>query len=187
MSHDSEAAYASGEIADIIQGKAGLFFGTLTSGGTWTLSAGREGSTVWPLADGLIQAKNSKSTVNDVNIAFEYKRPNEGVHGILTAIGQSLAYIEKGYDASVICIPKGYTSHADPGAHVRNIIDTTAPNAPITVYTYDAPNMASTRPFNQKITCVKDIDLSKTVIYRSTSSKKYQDRLVQYGLMYVKE
>ena len=72
MSHDSEAAYASGEIADIIQGKAGLFFGTLTSGGTWTLSAGREGSTVWPLADGLIQAKNSKSTVNDVNIAFEY-------------------------------------------------------------------------------------------------------------------
>ena len=46
MSHDSEAAYASGEIADIIQGKAGLFFGTLTSGGTWTLSAGREGSTV---------------------------------------------------------------------------------------------------------------------------------------------
>ena len=86
MSHDSEAAYASGEIADIIQGKAGLFFGALTSGGTWTLSAGREGSTVWPLADGLIQAKNSKSTVNDVNIAFEYKRPNEGVHGILQFI-----------------------------------------------------------------------------------------------------
>lgn len=177
MSHDSEAAYASGEIADIIQGKAGLFFGALTSGGTWTLSAGREGSTAWPLADGLIQAKNSKSTVNDVNIAFEYKRPNEGVHGILTAVGQSLAYIEKGYDASVICIPKGYTSHADPGTHVRNIIDTTAPNAPITVYTYDAPNMASTRPFNQKIKCVKDIDLSKTVINRSTSSKKISGQI----------
>ena len=36
MSHDSEAAYASGEIADIIQGKAVRFFGTLKDGGIWT-------------------------------------------------------------------------------------------------------------------------------------------------------
>lgn len=177
MSHDSEAAYASGEIADIIQSKAGLFFGTLTAGGTWKLSAGREGSTVWPLADGLIQATNSKPTVSDVSIAFEYKRPNEGVHGILTAVGQSLAYIEKGYDASVICIPKSYISHADPGTHVKNIIDTSAPDAPISVFVYDTPNMASTRPFNQKLTCVRDIDLSKTVIYRSPSSKKISGKI----------
>lgn len=177
MSHDSEAAYASSEIADIIQGKARSFFGTLTAGGTWSLSAGREGSTAWPLADGLIQAKHSKSTVKDVNIAFEYKRPNEGVHGILTAVGQSFAYIEKGYDASVICIPKSYTSHADPGVHVGNIINTTAPDAPIAVYTYDTPNMASTRPFNQKLTCVRDIDLSKTVIHRSVSSKKVSGQI----------
>ena len=147
MSHDSEAAFASGEIADIIQKKSASFFGTLTAGGIWSLSAGREGSTAWPLADGLIQAVNSKSTVSDVNIAFEYKRPNEGVHGILTAVGQSLAYIEKGYDASVICIPKSYVSHADPGNHVKNMIETTAPEAPITVYVYDTPNMAHTRPF----------------------------------------
>lgn len=39
------------------------------------------------MADGLIQAINSKPAVSDVNIAFEYKRPNEGVHGILTALG----------------------------------------------------------------------------------------------------
>ncbi len=177
MSHDSEAAYASGEIADIIQGKSKTFFGTLTAGGTWTLSAGREGSTAWPLADGLIQAINSKPTVSDVNIAFEYKRPNEGVHGILTAVGQSLAYIEKGYDASVICIPKAYTSHADPGTHVMNIINTTAPNAPITVYTYDTPNMASTRPFNKKLTCVRDIDLSKAVTYKTAKSKKISGQI----------
>lgn len=177
MSHDSEAAYASGEIADIIQSKAGLFFGTLTAGGTWKLSAGREGSTVWPLADGLIQATNSKPTVSDVSIAFEYKRPNEGVHGILTAVGQSLAYIEKGYDASVICIPKSYVSHANPGTHVKNIIETTAPDAPITVYMYDTPDMASTRPFNKKLTCVRDIDLSKTVVHRSISSKKLSGQI----------
>ena len=174
MSHDSEAAYASGEIADIIQGKAVKFFGTLTAGGTWTLSAGREGSTKWPLADGLIQAINSKPAVQKVNIAFEYKRPNEGVHGILTAVGQSLAYLEKGYDASVICIPQVYTSHADPGTHVRNIIETTAPDAPITVYTYDTPNMAHPKPFSKKLTCVRDIDVSKSVfclLYTSPSPR----------------
>ena len=177
MSHDSEAAYASGEIANIIQMKAGSFFGKLTSGGTWSLSAGREGSNVWPLADGIIQAVNSKPTVNNIDIAFEYKRLNEGVHGILTAVGQSLAYIEKGYDASVICIPRNYTSHADPGNHVRNIINTTAPDAPITVYTYDAPDMASTRPFNQKLTCVRDIDLSKTAIYRLSNKKNISGKI----------
>ena len=177
MSHDSEAAYASSEIADIIQGKAVKFFGTLTAGGTWSLSAGREGSTAWPLADGLIQAKNSKLTVQDVNIAFEYKRPNEGVHGILTAVGQSLAYLEKGYDASVICIRKIYTSHANPGVHVKNIIETTAPDAPITVYTYETPNMANTRPFSKKLTCIRDIDLSKSIVYRSSGAKKVSGQI----------
>ena len=177
MSHDSEAAFASGEIADIIQRKSTSFFGTLTAGGIWSLSAGREGSTEWPLADGLIQAVNSKSTVPDVNIAFEYKRPNEGVHGILTAVGQSLAYIEKGYDASVICIPKSYVSHADPGNHVRKMIETTAPNAPITVYVYDTPNMANTRPFMGKINCIRDVDLSKTVVHRKTGAKKLSGQI----------
>lgn len=177
MSHDSEAAYASGEVADIIQRKASIFFGTLTAGGTWSLSAGREGSTAWPLADGLIQAVNSKKAVKDINIAFEYKRPNEGVHGILTAVGQSLAYIEKGYDASVICIPKLYSSHKNPGDHVNNIINTTAPNAPITVYTYDTPNLASTRPFYDKMNCVRDIDLSKTSIHRTAGSKRVSGQI----------
>ena len=172
MSHDSEAAFASGEIADIIQSKANNFFGTLTAGGNWTISAGREGNTNWPLADGLIQAVNSRQTEKPIiNIAFEYKRPNEGVHGILTAVGQSLAYIEKGYDASVICIPKIYTSHSDPGNHVRNIINTTAPESPITVYVYDTPNMAYTRPFKDKIQCIRDIDLSQTQIYRTQGSR----------------
>lgn len=160
MSHDSEASFASGEVADIIQGKASAFFGSLGRGGTWQLSSGREGSSNWPLADGIIQAENTKEGVDDVNIAFEYKRPNEGVHGILTAVGQSLAYLDKGYDASVIVIPKKYSSHSNPGEHVRNIIDTTAPDAPITVYTYDTPNLAAMRPFYGKLECTRDIDLS---------------------------
>jgi hypothetical protein len=178
MSHDSESAFASSEIAEIIQTKASNFFGTFTAGGTWSISAGREGSTRWPLADGLIQAVNSKQTEKQIiNIAFEYKRPNEGVHGILTAVGQSLAYIEKGYDASVICIPSIYTSHSNPGTHVKKIIDTTAPKSPITVYVYDTPNMAQTRPFKDKIQCIRDIDLSTTTVHREPSSGKISSQI----------
>ena len=88
-----------------------------------------------------------------------------------------MAYLEKGYDASVICIPKIYTSHANPGVHVKNIIETTAPDAPITVYTYDTPNMANTRPFSKKLTCIRDIDLSKSIVYRSSGAKKVSGQI----------
>jgi len=163
MSHDTEAAYAYGEIAGDIQSRAASFFGTIGTGGTWSLSAGREGGSSWPLADGIIQAVNSRSTTAtnyDVNIAFEYKRPNEGLHGVLTAIGQAFSYIDKGYDASVICIPNSYSSHKTPGAHAKQVIETNAPDAPIVIYTYDTPNLSAMRPFSGKLTCVRDIDLS---------------------------
>ena len=85
MSHNTEAAYASSEIADMIMCSQGTFFGSLGTSGLWSLSAMREGGNQWPLADGVILAENT--TYRDVKIAFEYKRPNEGLHGILTALG----------------------------------------------------------------------------------------------------
>ncbi len=163
MSHDTEAAYAYGEIARDIQARASSFFGSIGSGGTWALSGGRENRSRWPLADGIIQATNSRTsrTSNyDKNIAFEYKRPNEGLHGVLTAIGQAYSYIDKGYDASVICIPRTYSSHNSPGAHAKQIIETNTPDAPIVIYTYNPPNLANLRPFAGKLQCVRDIDLS---------------------------
>ena len=157
MSHDVEAAYASSEIADIIMLNQQQFFGGMGTNGAWSVFAGREGGHQWPLADGVISAKNT--TANDVNIAFEFKRPNEGVHGILTALGQSFAYLEKGYDASVMVIPGSYSSHSTPGDHVRRVIEATAPDIPISIYTYATPDLSSTRPFHGKLTCVRDISL----------------------------
>lgn len=117
-SHNTEAAYASAEIASIIQNQQDHFFNGLGTAGAWSLFAGREGGCQWPLADGVISATNPNK---QFNIAFEFKRPNEGVHGILTALGQSYAYLEKGYDASVMCIPCRYSSHNNPGNHVNRI------------------------------------------------------------------
>ena len=110
-SHNSEAAYASAEIASIIQERQDRFFNGLGVSGAWSLYAGREGGCRWPLADGVISATNPNKRVN---IAFEFKRINEGVHGILTALGQSYAYLEKGYDASVMCFPGRYSSNNNP-------------------------------------------------------------------------
>lgn len=99
MSHDTEAAYASSEVAGWIMQNQNHYLGNLGTQGTWSVYAGREGGHQWPLADGVILAQNA--THADVKIAFEYKRPNEGVHGILAALGQSFAYLEKGYNANV--------------------------------------------------------------------------------------
>jgi len=169
MSHDTEAAYASSEIAEIIMNKSSSFFGRIGVGGTWSVSAGREGSREWPLADGVIEAENTKG--NDIKIAFEYKRPNEGLHGVLTAIGQSLAYLEKGYDAAVMAFPERYSSYTAPGNHVKRIIDSTAPKMPVSVYTYSEPDLSATKPFAGHLKCVRDIDLSSCDKVNRTGKK----------------
>ncbi len=152
MSHDTEAAYASSEVADLIMINQNSYFGTMGTSGAWSVFAGREGGHKWPLADGVICAQNT--TAPDVNIAFEFKRPNEGVHGTLTALGQSFAYLEKGYDASVMVIPECYSSHSAPGNHIKRVIDAASPDVPISIYTYSTPNLSATRPFHGKLTCV---------------------------------
>lgn len=110
-----------------------------------------------------------------MNIAFEFKRPNEGVHGILTALGQSFAYLEKGYDASIMVIPEKYCSHSTPGEHINRVINSTSSDIPISIYTYSQPNLSATRPFYGKLNCVRDIVLpscstiARTVGATSTS------------------
>lgn len=158
MSHNTEAAYASAEIANIIQANQNQFFSGLGTTGSWSVYAGREGNWKWPLADGVICAENARKKLK---IAFEFKRLNEGVHGILTALGQSYAYLEKGYDASVMAIPERYASHSAPGQHVKSIIESTAPDIPIWIYTYDAPNLSAVRPFQNKMTCLRDLSLAQ--------------------------
>ncbi len=174
-SHNSEAAYASAEIASMIQSQQNHFFNGIGTTGAWSLFAGREGGCQWPLADGVISATNPNK---QLNIAFEFKRINEGVHGILTALGQSYAYLEKGYDASVMCIPGKYSSHNLPGEHVKRIIESTAPDIPIWIFVYDEPDLSATRPFQGKLTCVRDITLASCrTIQRSVNTTTSASRV----------
>lgn len=161
MSHDIQAAWASSEVANIINANQNTFFGGLGTLGGWSVYAGREGSRQWPLADGLIIGDNM--THSEVKMALEFKRSNEGVHGVLTALGQSLAYLEKGYDASFVVIPNTYVSHSTPGPHLKRILDSITPNSPICIYTYDNPDSSSPRPFKDKLHCVRDIVLPSCI------------------------
>lgn len=157
MNHDMQAAWAASEIAHIFtinQNAIAHGFGTEDG---WSFYASREGRRDWPIADGVIIAENS--TVNPLKIALEYKRQNEGLHGILTALGQSLAYLEKGFDGSVIIIPNVYETHSYPGEHIDRVLRRTAPEIPVSVYTYTDPDTTIATPFRNKLRCIREISL----------------------------
>ncbi len=166
MSHDMQAAWAVTEIAHLISQNQQRFFSNIASSGQWSIYASQEGNKHWPLADGVISADHIS---NSVQMAFEFKRKNEGLHGVLTAIGQSLAYLEKGYAASIMAIPEAYDSHPAPGQHAKQIIDKTNPNAPILVYTYNEPDASKLAPFRGKLKCVRNIQLSQDQIQARTT------------------
>ena len=134
MSHDMQAAWAASEIAHLFTVKQDIISNGLGAAGGWSFYASREGKREWPIADGVIVAENR--TVQPLKIALEYKRLNEGLHGVLTALGQSLSYLEKGFNGSVIVIPKEYESHKTPGEHISRVLQQTAPSMPVSVYTY---------------------------------------------------
>ena len=134
MRHDVEAAFAASELADIFDKKQKKMFKRFKRSGTWMITAGASPDKNWPYPDGVISASNGKE--NDVHIALEYKRSNEGMHGILTALGQAFAYISKGYQGTAIVLPDSYPSCSDPAFQIIKFINTANSKAPIGVYTY---------------------------------------------------
>ena len=75
--------------------------------GEWTITARTASDRKWPFPDGMISASNGRK--EDVQIALEYKRPNETVHGILTAIGQCICINDfaKGYQGMQLLLITG--------------------------------------------------------------------------------
>ena len=172
MSHDIQAAWAASELAYLFTKNQNTIARALGARDGWSFYASREGRREWPIADGLIVAENA--TVAPLKIAIEYKRPNEGLHGILTALGQSLAYLEKGFDGSVIVIPGEYESHRTPGGHLDRVLQRTAPDMPVSIYTYSAPDTTTATPFRNRLHCVREITLMKNTTHREGGDARVQ-------------
>lgn len=85
--HHEEADFAASEIARMFDNDASLCFHDTPElmRPSYSTYATHEGSrTPWPLADGIISLDHVGG-VDQHDVALEYKRVNEGTHGLLTA------------------------------------------------------------------------------------------------------
>ena len=160
MTHDTEAAWATSNIAQQIMRDNELCFSNNDQKPqAFALIPKRK----WPIPDGLIKIKTNagETTENDFAIALEYKRPEESIHGVLTALGQSISYIEQGYSGSIIVAPRSYDSQSatDIGEFITNVLNYSCGDKPIGVFVYDAPDQSSPSPFEGRLECVRRIDL----------------------------
>jgi len=156
MSHDLYASWATAEVSRMIRTNSNLLFSSPVNS-NFSVFANRESGRKWPIPDGRI---SSEVQSDKFEIAVELKRTNEGLHGILTAIGQSQAYIHKGYSGSVIIIPNAYDSYSSPGQYVSDVLDRTNPDLSIGVFTYDVPDTDNPSPFFGRINCCRNVGLS---------------------------
>jgi hypothetical protein len=148
LSHDIEASYAATEVAAQLLATPSHCFANPPPSPRLSGYAVREGRNEWPHADGVIElGVAAQGGSQDYSIAIEFKRPNEGLHGVLTAIGQAHAYLRKGYAGALIVIPDKYSSLADSGAYVKEVLELTSQSEAIGVYTYTRPDLSKVSPF----------------------------------------
>ena len=137
MGHDIEASWAALEISRMLKLNPSFCFSNPPSSSSLSVFPSGQGKKTWPIPDGVIQVENGNDAYK---IALEFKRPNEQVHGILTAMGQSLAYVKKGFSASVIVIPKSYDTLSDAGKYIKDVLDHSSTDKPIGVFVYEDAN-----------------------------------------------
>ncbi|MDA9236711.1 hypothetical protein N9O96_03810 [Amylibacter sp.] len=180
MSHDTEAAWATSEIAKLIKKNPVDYFQksppSTKDCDTVATNEGRGGG--WPIADGLIEIEIPNQN-KKYKVALEYKRPNEGLHGILTAMGQAHSYLHKGYDAVCIVIPRIYNSHSAPTDFIDQVLGQCSPDMPIAVFGYDEADPSKMSPFAGKLDYVRKLNLGANT--RATSKKIISKTATQWA------
>lgn len=158
MSHDLWAGLSAVELAADCLGTPGNWF---LPQPPWSYQpyALKDPSNNWPIADGAIEIQELPGGPSRF-IAIEFKRVNEGVHGILTGLGQVQAYIKKGFSASVLVLPRQYETLENSGEYASSVIASMSETLPIGVFTYDEPDFGRTSPFANKLECSRPIRLN---------------------------
>ena len=164
MSHDLYADWAASEISNYINICPQACFGNPPISDSLSVYSTRIGRRKWPIPDGVIRLETGQASYA---VALEFKRQNEGTHGILTAIGQAHAYVHQGYSGSLIVIPKSYQTHERPGDYVSDVLKKTSEDQPIGVFIYEEPDPSKAMPFQDKITCKRNIAVDTTSLSSS--------------------
>ncbi len=173
MSHDIWASFATAELAKHFSAHPADCFATPPPATALSVFVGGRGWS-WPFEDGAIVVETGTTRYK---IAVEFKRQNEGLHGMLTAIGQSLSYLHKGNSGALIVIPSRYPSHLRPGEYVREVLDGTVGGATIGVFTYEDPDTTRPSPFAGRLRCDRTLQVdtfpgtAATVTARKTETQ----------------
>lgn len=159
--HNSEADFAGSELARLFASDPSLCYDVANIPVGVSASATAEATTApWPHADGLISLLETGNVRR--GIALEYKRPNEGVHGLLTGMGQVVSYLHKGYNGAVLVVPAAYSSHATPAHYVKAVMDQFQGSDAVGVFEYDSPDTTSPTPFAGRLRCIRPLRLVTT-------------------------
>ena len=162
LSHNIGADFAASELARMFVDDPSLCSGDGPLLSNLSASASCEpSSSPWPKADGLVSIMLAgQGGMRDV--AVEFKRQQEGVHGLLTAMGQAQGYIHKGYNGAAIIVPSSYSTLAEPGKYVKEVLDHARGADAVGVFRYDEPDIASPTPFAGRLYCVRRMNISST-------------------------
>lgn len=174
--HHVGADFAASELARMLAVNPSLCYVTATVPPAISCSATYEpSSSPWPKSDGVVSIAEPGGRVRR-EVALEYKRQQEGIHGLLTAIGQAHGYIHKGYSGALILVPRTYVTLSSPATYVAEVLDRTSGARAIGVFLYDDPDTSSATPFAGKIQCVRslEIDTSAATALTAGSGPKTQ-------------
>lgn len=161
-SHHVGADFASSEIARLLASNPGLCYPAVgVPVGVSGSAAYEPSSSPWPKADGVVSILEPGGIVKR-DIAVEFKRHQEGIHGLLTAMGQAHGYVHKGYSGAVIVIPSVYSTHSGPADYVTDVLDKVSASKAIGVFSYEEPDTTSATPFAGKIKCVRPFEIIST-------------------------
>lgn len=171
--HNAEADFAASELARMFVADPRICYDDETLPGEISSTAAYESSSSgWPKADALVSILEAGNRQRD--IAVEYKRQQEGIHGLLTAMGQAHAYLHKGYNGSVLVLPSIYPTHSAPASYVRDVLDEVSSSKAIGVFRFEEPDLSSPTPYAGKLHCVRPLRLITTSVQRRAATPKTQ-------------
>src|SRR5688572_11779146 len=106
--HNTEADFAASELARMFAHTPSLCYSASTAPSVSASATYEPSSSPWPKADGLVLLLEAGHQQQQRHIAVEYKRQQEGIHGLLTGLGQAHAYLHKGYSGTALVVPRNY-------------------------------------------------------------------------------